>query len=426
MLDTRAHCKNVIVRLHQNVHMHIIPHPNCSSWLALLFRVIKIVCLLSLLCIVSAQVSATQQHAWFTQYASHVKQQAKKYNVPGFALVFYAKGQTPRIVTFGKTHTKGSHVTPDTVFRLASVSKTFTGLLMAKWVMGHELNWDTSINDMMQAPEWGGGKFQQMTLADIVGQSSGFMRNAYDNLIEADYSVKRVLNDMAKLDLLCDPGDCYTYQNALFGAISDYFYHQDTSYHRQMQRLLFSPLSMQTASVGKNGLMSSNSWARPHVAITRSKWREGKVENNYYRFAAAAGVNASINDMTRYLQALLGESPQVIPPEIVDTVTTPRVRTTREKYRRGWREYLKNAHYGLGWRIYDFEGETINYHGGWVRGYRADVAFSPDHGVGFAMLMNAESNIINSATAEFWKRFFTNKKAQKNAGKHALESTSSN
>ncbi|MBO1256889.1 beta-lactamase family protein [Alteromonas sp. 5E99-2] len=345
---------------------------------------------------------------WFEEYKRYVRKQAQKYNVPGYAFVYYQKGQPPQIVTYGVTHKKGGKVTPQTVFRLASVSKTFTSVMMSKWNVANETSWDTPIGSILTQPEWQQPRFDTLSLGDIVGQSSGFIPNAYDNLIEADYSLQRVLHDLTDLELLCAPGDCYTYQNALFGALTEYFHQRDTSYHRQMQELVFSPLAMDTASVGKAGLMQSESWARPHMAITRSKWRETSVQNNYYRFSPAAGVNASIQDMTRYLQALLGELPQVLPPYLIDEITTPRVKTTRERYRRGWREYLNDAHYGLGWRIYDFDGHTINYHGGWVKGYRADVAFSPETGSGFVMLMNAESNMINSATAEFWARFFEN------------------
>ena len=75
-------------------------------------------------------------------------------------------------------------------------------------------------------------------------------------------------------------------------------------------------------------------------------------------------------------------------------------------YRRGWRSHLNDAHYGLGGRIYDFDGHALNYHGGWVKGYRADVSFAPDDGVGYAMLMNAESNLINQFTAQLWDKYF--------------------
>ena len=61
----------------------------------------------------------------------------------------------------------------------------------------------------------------------------------------------------------------------------------------------------------------------------------------------------------------------------------------------------------------DLNGLQLNYHGGWVKGYRADVAFLPEHKVGYVMLMNAESNMINSTTAEFWKRYLKKADADK-------------
>ena len=343
---------------------------------------------------------------WLDEYANYVKKEASKYNVPGYAFVFYEQGKAPRVYVYGKTTKKnGEKVTKDTVFRLASVSKTFTALLTAKLVEKNQLAWNTPISALVPDIPFKGKGMSELQLQHIVGQSSGFMPNAYDNLIEADYSLERVLKALGELEPLCKPGECYTYQNALFGALEYHFSQNNTSYSRQMQAQLFSPLGMTTASVGKGGLFASESWAKPHIAITRTKWREGNVESNYYRFSPAAGVNASIADMTIYLQALLGEFPTVVSPQMVDEVTSERVITKRETYRRGWRGMIDSAHYGLGWRIYDIDGTKLNYHGGWVKGYRADVAFSPKHKAGYVMLMNAESNIINTTTAELWKRF---------------------
>ncbi len=64
------------------------------------------------------------------------------------------------------------------------------------------------------------------------------MPNAYDNLIEADYSLERVLKSLGELEPLCAPGECYTYQNALFGALEYYFSNNNTSYSRQLQAKL--------------------------------------------------------------------------------------------------------------------------------------------------------------------------------------------
>jgi beta-lactamase class C len=76
-------------------------------------------------------------------------------------------------------------------------------------------------------------------------------------------------------------------------------------------------------------------------------------------------------------------------------------------YRKEWRRILTDAHYGLGWRVYQLGDEHINYHSGWVSGYRADIAWSASHNIGIAVLMNVESSTINSLTTRFWELAFS-------------------
>ncbi|MGY0564460.1 MAG: serine hydrolase domain-containing protein [Paraglaciecola chathamensis] len=348
--------------------------------------------------------SSASGEEWLDDFAKRVKTKTAKQRVPGYLFAFIEEGKPAKMVVSGKTANKGSAITPQTVFRLASVSKTFTSILMAKMVDENKLSWQTPVKQMTS--EYAFDNSKNLQLAHIVGQSSGFSPNAYDNLIEANYPVKRVLSMLTDLKPLCTPGECYTYQNTLFGVIEEYFQENNTSYGEQLESEVLRPLSMKGASVGRDGLVAADSWAKPHVAIAKNKWRSVKVNEDYYRFSPAAGVNASGADMVKWVGALLGEQPNVIGPQIIDQVTQPRVKTKREMHRRLWQRYLKDAHYGLGWRVYDFDGHKLNYHGGWVKGYRAAVAFAPDQKVGYFMLMNAESNLINDFTADFWASYF--------------------
>ncbi|AEE24781.1 beta-lactamase [Glaciecola sp. 4H-3-7+YE-5] len=348
--------------------------------------------------------SSASGEEWLDDFAKRVKTKTAKQRVPGYLFAFIEEGKPAKMVVSGKTANKGSAITPQTVFRLASVSKTFTSILMAKMVDENKLSWQTPVKQMTS--EYAFDNSKNLQLAHIVGQSSGFSPNAYDNLIEANYPVKRVLSMLTDLKPLCTPGECYTYQNTLFGVIEEYFQENNTSYGEQLESEVLRPLSMKGASVGRDGLVAADSWAKPHVAIAKNKWRSVKVNEDYYRFSPAAGVNASGADMVKWVGALLGEQPNVIGPQIIDQVTQPRVKTKREMHRRLWQRYLKDAHYGLGWRVYDFDGHRLNYHGGWVKGYRAAVAFAPDQKVGYFMLMNAESNLINDFTADFWASYF--------------------
>jgi beta-lactamase class C len=342
---------------------------------------------------------------WLTEFAKEVQYKAQKKNLPGYTFAYIEKGKPAKVVVYGKESQSGAPIDVDTVFRLASVSKTFTSMLMAKYVAQKQLDWQIPVGQLV--PEFSNlNANNQLELQHIIGQSSGYTPNAYDNLIEANYSVKRVLTMLAELKPLCQPGQCYTYQNSLFAVVDSYFNQHHSSYSQALTQTLLQPLNMPNASVGKTALQASKKWAKPHVAISRNRWRLASVRDDYYRYSPAAGVNASMRDMVIWMRALLGEAPQVVSPDLIAQVTQPRTKSKKEIYRRQWREFLSDAHYGLGWRVYNFAGHTLNYHGGWVQGYRADVAFSPEYGVGYVMLMNAESNLINEFTPEFWARCF--------------------
>lgn len=356
--------------------------------------------------LVLSPLGQAQSPQWLTQFLNETEQKISDKKIPGYSMVFVQQGEQPIFFSGGKTEKNGNSIDELTLFRLASVSKTFTGSLTAKLVDQGKLNWQTSISQL--APEFGfdqSGK-ANITLSHLISQSSGYVPNAYDNLIEANYSRTRILNELADLQPMCNPGKCYTYQNALFGVLEHHFSQNNVSYGSLLEKELLQPLNMQHTSVGKAPLESATSWAKPHVMVASKKWKKTRVSHNYYRFAPAAGINTNAKDLGIWLEAMLGNYPEVLSQDLIADITQPQVRTRRELRRRNWRNHLDDAHYGYGWRIYDFSGHKLNYHSGWVKGYRAEIAFTPEYGAGFAMLMNAETNIINEIGADFWARYF--------------------
>ncbi len=341
---------------------------------------------------------------WVDDFAKEMKATAKKKKLPGLAFVMVAPNEPTRFEFYGKTEKSGTLIDKETVFRLASVSKTFTAVFMAKQVKEKKLTWQNSLQELLPDYKFDNYTDTPILLQHIIGQSTGFIPNAYDNLIEANYKLPRVLQHLEKLDSLCKPGICYTYQNTFFGVLEEYYRQQKTTFADEITNSIITPLKMPTASIGRKALMASEKWAKPHAAIDKNKWVSVRVKNNYYKYSPAAGVNASAADMEIWLKAMLLEYPDIIDKSMVDSLIKTRVKTKREMYRREWKKQLKDAHYGLGWRIYNVDDIEIIYHGGWVQGYRADVAFSPELGVGYALLMNAESNAINELTATFWKK----------------------
>jgi beta-lactamase class C len=179
------------------------------------------------------------------------------------------------------------------------------------------------------------------------------------------------------------------------------------SYPELLRERVFQPLQMQQASVGFDEFMASDNRAAPHVKVNRWRWVPTEVNENYYRVAPAAGVNASALDLGQWLIANMGYRPDVVHPELVRDLTRKRVYTAREMRRKGWRDLLNAAHYGLGWRIYSIDGHDLVTHSGWVRGFVAQIGYSREHDTGLALLLNAESGAINDLSIHFWEQIMT-------------------
>ncbi|MBT8052807.1 MAG: beta-lactamase family protein [Gammaproteobacteria bacterium] len=340
------------------------------------------------------------------QFSEYFSRQVKTANITGAAFAVATPEGIVRIGTEGHTDTSRKQpIDQDTTFRVASVSKTFAASLAGVLVDQGVFRWEDPVVRHVPGFRLRGdtGKVQ---VQHLLGQSSGLVPHAFDNLIEDGVPLERIQNRFSELSYICQPGKCYSYQNSVFSMIQPVIETTTRqSYSNLIQQKLFQPLDMQTASVGYKPLINNPNHARPHVK-SRGRWKTVRVKPNYYRVAPAAGVNASVTDMGKWLTAQMGGNPAVLSPRVVEELTRPRIRTVRDTRRKYWRDMLTDAHYGLGWRVYRLGDHEIVYHSGWVSGYRADIAWSEEHGVGIAVLMNVEGSSISEMTTTFWKMAF--------------------
>jgi beta-lactamase class C len=300
---------------------------------------------------------------------------------------------------------RSQRIDENTVFRVASVSKTFAAGLAGVLVREGQFAWADRVVDYVPGFRIKGDS-SRVRIQDLLGQSTGLVPHAYDNLIEEGLPLEQIEQRYRELSYICPPGECFSYQNSIFSLIEPIIEKTTAqSYARLMEERIFRPLDMRTASLGYEALVGSPNHARPHVKSGGS-WKTVTVKPNYYRIAPAAGVNASALDMGKWLTAQMGGRPQVLDPAVIKTLTQPRVQTARDIHRKHWNELLSSAHYGLGWRIYRLGDHEIAYHSGWVSGYRADIAWSATYGIGIAVLMNVEGSSISELTTTFWRLAF--------------------
>lgn len=283
-------------------------------------------------------------------------------------------------------------VTPDTVFRLASLSKAFATAVTGVMVEDGKLGWDTKLADVLPFFKLKDAQASnQATVRDILGQRLGLPRNTYDNMLEGNISYEELVRKLDEVDMACGVGQCYGYQNVAFSLIGDVLYAQTGDFfYRLVDKRIFFPLGMKTASYGRDALESSKSWARPHRAAGRGSWVPFEPNETYYRVAPAAGVNASLHDMEQWLIAQMGGRPDVLPQSLLDVLHEPGVPTPVEMHSTPWRRArITDAHYALGWRVFQYGGETLIFHAGAVEGYRTMISFFPKYHAGVVTMWNS-------------------------------------
>ncbi|MDO1527657.1 serine hydrolase domain-containing protein [Fulvimonas sp. R45] len=282
-------------------------------------------------------------------------------------------------------------VTPDTVFRLASLSKAFATALAGLLVDDGSFGWDTRLVDVLPFFKLKDAQASaEATVRDILGQRIGLPRNTYDNLLEDNVPYEELVRKLDEVDLACDVGQCYGYQNVAFSLIGDVIYAKTGDfYYHQVDKRLFFPLGMHSASYGRAALEMNKDWARPHRK-RGSGWMPYEPREAYYRVAPAAGVNASLRDMEKWLIAQMGGRPDVLPPALLQTLHAPGVSTPPELHSTPWRRArLTSAHYALGWRVFTYAGQTLIFHAGAVEGYRTLIGFFPKYRFGVVMLRDS-------------------------------------
>jgi beta-lactamase class C len=314
---------------------------------------------------------------------------ALRSEMAGLAVAVVEDGEVRFVRTYGVAdRSTGARVTPDTIFRWASVSKTATGMLAASLAHDGTLDLDRPIASWQTSLRLPQGAETRVTLAQLLSQQTGLTKNAYDEKLEADERPDLIRAQLAAAPLQCQPGTCHTYQNIAFDAASEILGQAaGKPFDAAVSGRFFRPLGLGNASYGMAGLTGARDWARPHHG------QEVRVvKEAYWRVPAAAGVNSNIADFAKWMQTMMGGRPDVLPAAVLQLAQTPRVATPR-LYSGDLAKALSDAHYGLGFRSFTYGGHRLVGHSGAVTGYRATMIFEPATKTGVVAMWNSNWGI---------------------------------
>lgn len=325
-------------------------------------------------------------------------------NVPGVAIVVVAGGEIKSMRAWGvKRYGTRDKITPDTVFRLASVSKTLASTAAAILVNQGKIRWDTKVLSLLPDVTFKNKKYaEQLTLKHILSQATGLPTHTSSSLIEADKSYAEAVRRLRYAKFVCAPGKCYAYQNITYSLAGDMIQKQtNQSFEEFVKKYLFDPLGMKSASYGLDAYLASPNRALPHVRWKKS-WGRADVTENYYRIAPAAGANASIADMGQFLLAQIGDRPDILPGLVLKQLHARVTRNTPAQNHYAKQRAVYNTAYGLGWRVFDYGlHKNFVHHGGWVKGFRSEMVFNRELQIGMVFLTNSETPLARDVIFKF-------------------------
>ena len=318
----------------------------------------------------------------------------KNTGVPGMAVAIVHGGKTLYAKGFGvKDASKGdgqdNKVDADTVFQLASISKSVGATVVAHEVTDNVIAWDTPIVSKLPWFELSDPYVSgQVTVADLYSHRSGLPDHAGDRLEDLDYDRRQSIERLRFLPL-APFRISYAYTNfGLTAAAEAVATAAGKSWDDLSDEVLYRPLGMASTSSRFADFKARPNRAVNHVKVG-DKW-EPRFQRDPDPQSPAAGVSSSVNDMARWLTMLLANgtynghrisSPEALLPAITPQAVSRPPATPK----------ARASFYGHGFAVsVNSSGRTTYSHSGaFTMGESTNFVVMPSEDLAIIALTNA-------------------------------------
>lgn len=298
---------------------------------------------------------------------------------PGAVLGVRDPDGSTRVVHYGVSGPDSVPIGSDAVFEIGSVTKTFTGTLLADMVLRGEVSLDDPVSrylpDDVRMPSRNG---RAITLLDLATHRSGLptvpdnMRTPGREPPDWEYTVEDAYAFLSEYELPREPGAEREYSNFGFGLLAHILARAGGASFRELIReRILGPLGMaRTGFVESDGV--------PEGAVTGHRNGEPvRYRTPWEIMDGAGGLYSTAGDLLKFADALVG--PAVTDVErAVQLAAEVRVPAGEE-----------GAGQGLGWGTSVYPGEQpVIGHGGGTTGFSARLLVMPATGTATVLLLN--------------------------------------
>lgn len=329
----------------------------------------------------------------WSDFEAYVKQVMEEEHIPGAAIAVSRNGEVIYQKGFGYRDIETQEpVTPDTIFGIASITKSFTALA----IMQLEQEGKLSVHDpvIQYLPEFKLHGIEDMSTVKIrhlLSHTTGLppMRRRED-LNQLDDHLDYLASE--DYQLLGQPGRYFSYCNDTFlllGAIIERL--TGRLYRRYITEQILDPLGMVRSTFSLEEVEKFQNVSVPYVYHRElDRWRKvpwPKLGN----YEVGGGVRSNVLDLLKYGQLYLGHRTMadkcLISDEQIGKMSKPVHPIDR------------NSYYGYALRVTpDYSNLTLVEHGGGQPGVSSNFGFVPEKGLVVAVL----TNVTGVSAGDLW------------------------
>lgn len=317
-----------------------------------------------------------------------IEQELADKAIPGLAIALVDDDEIAWARGFG-TARYGEEVpaTAESIWRVGSVSKLFTDIAIMQLVERGEIDLDAPVSTYVPEFAPANSFAAPITLRHLMSHRSGLVRepprgNYFD---DSDTTLAETAASLAGAPIVYEPGKRTKYSNAgiaVVGYTLEKLKREPFTHY--VKHAVLDPLGMKSSAFEPldefgDQLATGLMWSYDGREFAAPTFQLG--------MAPAGSLYTSVNDLGRFIVAMLHRGGGIIEPETLDAMFTPQ---------------FEGSTFGIGFSIDDFEGHKRYGHGGAVYGFVTSLYFMPEPGIGVVVVNNCDvASAVNSRIADF-------------------------
>jgi CubicO group peptidase (beta-lactamase class C family) len=332
----------------------------------------------------------------FAEFNRHIIKEMKRLKVPGVA-VGVLHGGKEFYSGFGITSVENPlPVTPDTLFQVGSISKTFTGTLLMHLVQEGKLDLDAPVRKYIKDLTLSDPKVaSRVTTRHLLTHTGGWVGDYFNDFGNGDDALGKMVKSIARLPQITPLGEVFSYNNAGFNIASRLIeVITKKPYENAAQEMLLDPMGLDRTYFYPSDILFTHRFVVGHgiehgkVKVLRP-WAIGRAGNG------VGGVVSTVKDLLKYASFHMNSEKRPSGKKILSV-------NGRKAMRIPQAEAGGRGKIGITWFIRNIGDYTVYSHGGATHGQQAGFFFIPSEGFALAVLTNSKEGGTITDNAIRW------------------------